>query len=109
VCGAGRVAEIRSARAGLATSRSRWAGDWKARASRSSIRLLATRLLHEPFSRALAKKIAIDSSGCAPRARAEVRSGRIDVLESRFGLRGCSALFVWRANESLQQMGAVGG
>ena len=33
------------------------------------IRFLSTRLRHEPLSRALAKKIAIDSSGCTPRAR----------------------------------------
>jgi hypothetical protein len=62
VCRAERTTSIDSLRAHLATSQVRWPGEWTARASRTGIRFLATRLRHEPVSRVLAKKIAIAGS-----------------------------------------------
>jgi hypothetical protein len=93
-----------SPRAGCAGPLAGWHGHFEQR-----VRFRSTRLCNEPISRVQATKIAIDSSGCAPRASAGVRRASIETLGSRFGLLGRSALYEGRANESLQQMGALGG
>ncbi len=90
-----------SPRAGCAGPLAGWHGHFEQR-----VRFRSTRLCNEPISRVQATKIAIDSSGCAPRASAGVRRASIETLGSRFGLLGRSALYEGRANESLHRTSA---